>query len=157
MSISKDQARLLTPLALACRPVGAPKWDEAGTFAAIGRIASWPLPMAIEHVVRHAADSKARTPGVIGSSHTPAELGSPTGGPHRKTDDCSAHPGMRAESCPWCVGGVRAWDEGGDDGPRFDDPRAVAKAAARGGPMPAPPLPAPLPNPVDPGTRGPTP
>lgn len=88
MSINKDQARMLTALAVACRPVGAPRWDDEGVFRAIGRIQTWSLPIVIEHVIRHAADAKAKTPGVIGSSHTPAELGMPTSTPPRKAEQC---------------------------------------------------------------------
>lgn len=111
MSINKDQARMLTALAVACRPVGAPRWDDEGTFRAIGKIQSWSLPIVIEHVIRHAADPKAKTPGVIGSSHTPAELGMPTPGPMRRGENCTKHIGERAESCSWCVHGIKAWDE----------------------------------------------
>lgn len=132
MSINKDQARMLTALAVACRPTGAPRWDEEGVFRNIGKINTWSLPMLIEHVIRHAADPKAKTPGVIGSSHTPAELGMPTPGPIRRGEECRAHVGERAESCTWCVRDVRAWDElEADPVEPLPDPVTVARAAIR--------------------------
>jgi hypothetical protein len=94
MSINKDQARMLTALAVACRPVGASRWDDEGVFRSIGKIQHWSLPIVIEHVIRHAADPKAKTPGVIGSSHTPAELGMPTATPPRKHEQCGRCGGV---------------------------------------------------------------
>lgn len=103
MSISKDQARMLTALAIACRPVGAPTWDEEGTFRAIGKIAQWPIGMVCEHVIAHAQDAKAKTPGVIGSSYKPeVSAGTAKRGNPKRDQECPDHPGQWPDNCAGC-------------------------------------------------------
>ena len=65
MTVTDQQLRALTYLALACRPVGAPRWDEAGTYANIAKVRDRSLPMLIIAVINAAADRKLASPGVI--------------------------------------------------------------------------------------------
>ena len=72
MPVTPDQARLLAALAVACRPHGAPRWDEAGVMAAIKRVADRSLADVCLAVIRAADDRTATTPGVLtatGSLH----------------------------------------------------------------------------------------
>jgi hypothetical protein len=50
---------------------GAGPWDEHGTASIIGRLKGRNLLITIEHVIRHAADPKAKTPGVLLGAYTP--------------------------------------------------------------------------------------
>lgn len=76
MSVTKDQAQMLTALAIACRPHRAPTWDEAGVMAAIAEIRHLSLPEAILRTIRAAADHEVRSPGVIprNGSHAQEQL-----------------------------------------------------------------------------------
>jgi hypothetical protein len=38
MPLTDQDIRALVHLAVACRPLGAPRWDEAGIFAAIAKV-----------------------------------------------------------------------------------------------------------------------
>jgi len=72
MPVTKDQANMLASLAVSCRPTGAPRWDEPGIVAAIGKVAHLHLADVAHAVLRAAEDRTAKTPGVIaavGSVH----------------------------------------------------------------------------------------
>lgn len=98
MPITQEQAQMITTLALACRPHGARHWDAAGVMANIRKISNWNLAQAIEHVIRHASDAKALSPGVIAKDFTPAAIASPRDRrgdlPPRKDEECPDHPGQ---------------------------------------------------------------
>lgn len=129
MSISKDQARMLTALAIACRPVGASKWDESGTFTNIGRIAHWPIAMVCEHVIAHASDPAAKTPGVIGSSYTPQPQHASLSPRNPKPQEACAHCGNYANAC-----GGRCKDAGDDEpaSPALVAPARILSRLERG-------------------------
>lgn len=65
MTVTKDQAQMLTSLAIACRPNGARRWDSAGTMAAIGKVADRDLASVVIAVVRVASDRDVDSPGII--------------------------------------------------------------------------------------------
>lgn len=67
MTITREQAQMLTTLAIACRPYRAPTWDAAGVMAAIAKIKDWSLHEVALRVIVAAADREAQTPGVIAS------------------------------------------------------------------------------------------
>lgn len=71
---------------------GAAPWDSAGLAANLRKLANRNLHMTVEHVLRHAADPEAKTPGVLAGSYTPP---APTSG---------GRPGplRREEQCPRC-------------------------------------------------------
>lgn len=72
MTVTRDQAQLLTTLAIACRPYRAPTWDEAGVMAAIAKMKDWSLHEVALRVIVAAADREAQTPGVIATQEIPA-------------------------------------------------------------------------------------
>ena len=67
MTVTREQAQMLTTLAIACRPYRAPTWDEPGVMAAIAKCRDWSLPEVALRVIVAAADREAQTPGVIAS------------------------------------------------------------------------------------------
>lgn len=72
MPVTREQAQMLTALAVASRPTGAPRWDEAGVMAEIAKVKERHLADVILAVIRAADDRTAKTPGVIsatGSTH----------------------------------------------------------------------------------------
>lgn len=73
--LNDQDARALTYLALRLRAetYGAGAWDEHGTFANIAKLAGQNLATAVERVVCHASDVKAKTPGVIAGPHVPSK------------------------------------------------------------------------------------
>lgn len=87
VSVTKEQAQMLTALAIACRPYRAPTWDADGVMAAIAQVSNRPLSEVALAVIRAAADREAKTPGVIPSngSHWQEQLKparwEPTAGP----------------------------------------------------------------------------
>ena len=132
MSISKDQARMLTALAIACRPVGAPKWDDEGTFRAIGKINTWPIAMVCEHVIAHASDAKAKTPGVIGSAYKPEKsAGRLTYRPPRREESCARCGRFLTLCLGTCADVVDDYEPSPDLPPVTDvSPRLAARLAA---------------------------
>lgn len=71
MSVSEQQARAIAFLAAAARPHGARRWDEAGIYANIMKVADRSLATVTIAVMQAAEDRNAQSPGVI-----------PTAGPH---------------------------------------------------------------------------
>lgn len=107
MTISKGQAQMIAALAIARRPLGAPRWDEAGVMAAIRKIQAWTIGAVMDEVFLHADDPNAKTPGVIGSGYKPPrEQHSRYGSLHPRADEACEH-GRYADTCPWAHGGER--------------------------------------------------
>lgn len=71
MTVDRHHAQALTTLAIACRPNGAPHWDEAGVMAAIGKVRHLALADVALAVIRAADDREARTPGGIANTSSP--------------------------------------------------------------------------------------
>lgn len=94
MTVTREQAQMLTALAIACRPYRAPTWDEAGVMAAIGKLHTWQLSEVAIRVIVAAADHEAKTPAVIVSpSMRVPELKPP------KWEPDSASPHERCSTC----------------------------------------------------------
>ncbi len=155
MTVTRDQAQMLSALAIACRPYRAPTWDEPGVMAAIGQIKHMSLPEVALRVIRAAADREAVSPGVIPSegSHSREQLKPPKWEP----DSIDAH--LRCSTCDLRESECRArWSGDHDYEPRhvrheFDVPRAVAALReqvvdAKAAPIPAPASTPPPPNPA---------
>jgi hypothetical protein len=71
MPVTKDQAHALAALVVACRPYGAPRWDEVGVLAAIGKVRHLALPDVVLAAVRAADDRTTKTPGVLANTTSP--------------------------------------------------------------------------------------
>lgn len=71
MTVTPDQAKMLTSLALAIRPYGAPHWDAPGVRAAVKRVAHMRLGDVTRAVSRAAEDTKLDTPAPIGIPSSP--------------------------------------------------------------------------------------
>jgi hypothetical protein len=71
MTVTKDQAQMLTTLAVACRPTGARQWNPADVMAEIAKLHDRALPAVTLAVIRAASDKGAERPAVIssGGSH----------------------------------------------------------------------------------------
>lgn len=69
--IDKSQAQMLAAIAVACRPNGAPRWDEAGVVAALAKVRHLSLPDVALAVIRAADSRDTRTPGVIANLASP--------------------------------------------------------------------------------------
>jgi hypothetical protein len=70
MTVTKDQAQMLTTLAIACRPHRAPTWDPAGVMAELAKMRDWALHEVMLRVAVCAADREARTPAVMSAPGT---------------------------------------------------------------------------------------
>lgn len=95
MTVTKDQAQMLATLATACRPLGARRWDTAGTMAALEKVKDRSLPEVVMATIRAAADRDVDTPGVIptaGSHWQETRAVAPTPPPERPGPDgyCTA-------------------------------------------------------------------
>lgn len=116
MSIDDQELRALHFLALRVRRAtsGAGPWDADGLMTNLRKIADRNLHLTVEHVLRHAADPNAKTPGVIVGSFTPeAPKATPKLHPPKKADECRHHPGQYPPPyCGPCATEGRAW---GDD------------------------------------------
>jgi len=71
MPLTDQDIRALVHLAVACRPKGAPRWDEAGIFASIAKVRMMHLADVALAVIRAADDAGAKTPGVIANTSAP--------------------------------------------------------------------------------------
>lgn len=71
MPLTDQNIRALVHLAVACRPSGAPRWDEAGIFASIAKVRQLNLADVALAVIRAADDANAKTPGVIANTSAP--------------------------------------------------------------------------------------
>lgn len=86
MPVTEQQARAIAFLAASVRPTGAARWDEAGVFANVMKVADRQLSTVVIAVIQAAEDRKAQNPGVI-----------PTRGPHWRTPESAP----RAETQPY--------------------------------------------------------
>jgi hypothetical protein len=71
MPLTDQDIRALVHLAVACRPTGAPRWDEGGIFANIAKVRTLAVDDVALATIRAAADAKAKTPGVISNTSAP--------------------------------------------------------------------------------------
>jgi hypothetical protein len=71
MPLTDQDIRALVHLAVACRPSGAPRWDEAGIFSSIAKVRTLAIDDVALATIRAAADANAKTPGVIANIHAP--------------------------------------------------------------------------------------
>lgn len=69
MTVTRDQAQMLTNLAIACRPHRAPTWDAAGVMAMLERVRHMDLAEVVVATIRLAKDPTA---------HTPADVAKPS-------------------------------------------------------------------------------
>lgn len=137
MPTTDQDARALAYLAGRLREEtsGCREWDQVGTFTIVkAELVGKNLAYAVEAVLCHGTDPDAKTPGAIKRPFLPPKPSEKPGEhahPPKGHERCRAHDAQYADSCPWCIRGVRAWDE--DDAPitRFDDPRKTARAAIR--------------------------
>lgn len=135
LSMMDDQEmRALTFLAMRVRKAthGAGPWDEVGVMANLRKVQAQSLAHTIEAVIRHAADPKVKSPGVIASPFTPKKLPdvAPRGPfPPKRNEECSQHVGQLPP--PFCAihanDGVRAWYDAEED-PKPTNPTEAAAA-----------------------------
>jgi len=132
MPLTKEQGQMLTTLALACRPVGAPRWDAAGVMAAIGKVAHLALADVILAVTRAASDRTAETPGVIAatnSTHWRERVGeSVRPSPPKLAEACPSHPAYPATNCGGCAADRLAGDPPPNPARRVTDPTPYTTA-----------------------------
>lgn len=128
--MNDQEIRWLAWGATVLRPHGAPKWDEPGTLKAIRDVCgTWDLNTAIEHVLAHARDPKARTPMAIrGTAPLSTAPERAAYQPPKATDACLVHPGEWTGSCRICRG-PRVVDEDPTDRPNRPRPAASNPSA----------------------------
>lgn len=104
MSIDEQELRALAFLALRVRKAthGCAPWDEPGLMANLRKIQNRNLHMTIEHVLRHAADPNAKSPGVIVGSFTPEAPKAARFTPPKRHEECKIHAGQWANACGGC-------------------------------------------------------
>lgn len=126
MSIDEQELRAIAYLAIRVRKAtfGCAPWDELGLMANLRKIQNRNLHLTIEHVMRHAADPNAKSPGVLAGSFTPEAPKAERYTPPKKHQECKIHPGQWASSC----GGCRSTELAGD-GP--DKPPAKSTGGVR--------------------------
>lgn len=95
MPMTKDQGQMLATLAIACRPVGAPRWDHAGVMAALAKVAHLSLADVMSAVARAASDRTATTPAVIAATNSLHWR-------EKVAESVRPHPPKRDEQCKVC-------------------------------------------------------
>lgn len=107
MPVTREQAQMLATLAVAARPTGAPRWDPAGVFAAIGKIKQLALADVAMAVMRAAADRTLETPGAIANLRSSAWSERVTKAeqrqPPKRDEECHHHPGEWPDACRGCA------------------------------------------------------
>ncbi len=106
--LTADETANLTWIAVHTRDTthGCGAWDSAGTHKAVSEICgAWTYSTALDHVIAHARDPKARTPYAMkgtAPSHTPTvrhpyplRAGDP--------DECPRHKGQHRDHCGPCA------------------------------------------------------
>ncbi|MBA3782856.1 MAG: hypothetical protein H0X12_13520 [Nocardioides sp.] len=68
MPVTEQQARAIAFLAVSARPHGATRWDEAGVYANVLKVADRSLGSVVIATMQAAEDRKAQSPGVIPAS-----------------------------------------------------------------------------------------
>lgn len=71
MPLTDQDIRAITYLAARCRAADAPRWDEAGIFAAIAKVRHLNITDVVMAAIQGADDEKAITPGVISNTSSP--------------------------------------------------------------------------------------
>ena len=124
MTVTPDDARMLTALAVKCRPNGASRWDSAGVMAALKQVADRSLAEVVMATIRAASDRDVDSPGVIPSagSHWQAAAAVKT------TRLDTAPPGTRCTVCG--VGRHRGSEDHPFTLPKPMDPADVADRVA---------------------------
>lgn len=77
MPVTKPHAEMLTALAVAARPHGAPRWDAPGVIAAIAKVRHLDLAEVMMAVGRAARDRTLETPAAIGNPAAPCWIERP--------------------------------------------------------------------------------
>lgn len=97
MPLDDQELRALAFLALRVRKAtfGCGPWDEAGLMANLRKVANRNLHMTIEHVLRHAADPNAKSPGVLAGSYTPPAPKAERFRPLKASEQCRRCGGQR--------------------------------------------------------------
>lgn len=108
MSLTDEQKRALTWLAVETRKTthGCGTWDQPGTHKAITDVCgSWSFGTALDHVVAHARDPKARTPYAMRGSKPNLEPATTARYPMRAgdPDECRTHRGQHVDHCSGCA------------------------------------------------------
>lgn len=115
MPVTEDQGKQLALMACAARPTGAPRWDPAGVYAAIGRVRHLALTDVMRAVANAADDRDLVTPGAIGNPTTscwrstpgaPASVEPEPWDPRDRCAECS-RPRHACDAIPEQVSGHR--------------------------------------------------
>lgn len=124
MPTNDQDIRALTYLAKRLRDEthGANRWDEAGIAAKVAELKGQQLSQVAERVIRHAADTQAKTPGAILRPFIPA-AGDTTTAPRLEKFDRSTFCAVCGEPEDRCR---RVWAK---DHPFESVERATARAA----------------------------
>ena len=106
--LTADQLQALTWLACETRrtTIGAAEWDKPGTHKAITDICgTWGFVTAVDHVIAHARDSKARTPYAMRGTKPNPEPTNRRPHPLRANDpeECRTHAGQHRDHCGPCA------------------------------------------------------
>lgn len=106
--LTPDQHQALTWLACETRRTthGCGDWDKPGTHKAIGDICgTWTFATALDHVIAHARDPKARTPFAMRGTKPNLEPTSSHKHPMRAgdPDECRLHRGQHRDHCSGCA------------------------------------------------------
>lgn len=98
MSVEKRDVPSLTHLAMRIRQEtrGAGPWDEPGTAKIIAELVGRNLHITTEHIIRNAADPKAKNPGVLRGGYTPPPPPGEKVRPLRREDQCARCGGPKA-------------------------------------------------------------
>lgn len=78
---------------------GAGPWDAPGLASVLGKLKGRSLAMTAEHIIRHASDPKAKSPGVLLGSFTPAAVTVPTSTVPKREEACRRCGGFKG-ACP---------------------------------------------------------
>lgn len=110
--MTPDQIAWLAWGAVQHRPAHSTKWDQASTAKVItDHCASWGFEHATAHVLAHARDPKAKTPGAIKGKFTPDN--EPAAGafrPPKPEQMCQLHGGW-LNGCSGCAADEKAGDK----------------------------------------------
>lgn len=96
MAVEDRDVAALTHLAMRIRQetYGAGPWDQPGTAKIIAELKGRNLLITTEHIIRNAADPKAKSPGVLRGAYTPPPPAAET----------VRRGVLRAEQCTRCGG-----------------------------------------------------
>lgn len=100
--LNDRDAAALTYLAMRIRAetYGAGAWDEPGTASMIAKLRGRSLALTTEHIIRNAADLKAKTPGVLLGAYTPSAPPADTSRRHPRPEEACKTCGGWDGHCP---------------------------------------------------------